>query len=86
MGLLIIDDEASYCGECGGGAFPRERSHATGTVYLARSGHACGVTWTRLGTHMKVTASVQFALREMRPDLEFVGNVPWRWVERPLDG
>lgn len=85
MGLLIVDDEASYCGECGGGAFPSQNSHATGTSYLARSDRACGVRWTKLGTHLNVTPTLEIELRQLRPDLEFVGRVPWRYAERSLD-
>lgn len=71
--VLIINPSASYCGECGWGAFPHEESHQTLAGYGAPYDRAgCGVEWNAVGTAYWDFEGLWDSVKEVRPDLEFV--------------
>ena len=85
MPVLIVDAESSMCGECGRGAFPEEKRHLTVAGPDGRRAKGCGVEWTELATHLRYLPfradriSADDYLRELRPDLHYIGVVPWDW-------
>jgi hypothetical protein len=84
MPVLIVDDDRSYCGECGRGAFLKEKRHLTVAWPDELGAAGCGVAWTELATHLR---SVPYRpgipaddfVRAVRPDLRYIGVIPWDW-------
>lgn len=68
---LEIGRYHSRCVACGNAADPTERAHLSRLGYADR-GEGCGVVWT----HVRATyygPDEEASVREMRPDLEFLG-------------
>jgi hypothetical protein len=91
MAVLIVDDDRSFCGECGRGAFPKDQKHVrvAGMAPIAERG--CGVEWTEIATHlMFVPYSAEHEpaaeyVRALRPDLTYIGVIPWDWDRSRMD-
>jgi hypothetical protein len=73
---LLIGRNESSCNACGGAADLNARSHDVLLGYGPSNGQpGCGVTWT----HVAATyTGTEDAVRQMRPDLEFVQLFPDR--------
>ena len=72
---LVIDHSWSYCGRCGRGARPSEKTHATLAGYGNDKGPGCGFRWTKVTTAY-AGPEMERAVRDLRPDLEFVEMWP----------
>jgi hypothetical protein len=84
LAVLIVDDDRSFCGECGRGAFAEDQRHLTVAWPDEPSAPGCGVEWTEIATHLRSAPGrpeemIDDAVRAVRPDLRFIGRVPWDW-------
>lgn len=69
---LEIGRYHSRCIACGNAADPTELSHTTRLGYDHGDGKGCGITWTHVRATYYGPAEAE-SVREMRPDLEFLG-------------
>jgi len=73
MATLIINRDESICGDCKGGADPTETFHFTRLGFP--SGLGCRATFTETATHSFLTPTFTEGVRNLRPDLPFIGYV-----------
>ena len=75
MATLYIDRSDSTCGACGGGADPYEESHITLLGWRATNDKmkGCGVLFDSVDTNYHYLGELEERIREMRPDLPWVG-------------
>lgn len=89
MAVLIVDDDCSFCGECGRGAIPAEKRHSKVAWPDDVGAPGCGVEWTELATHLRFVPWTQKPvddhIRRVRPDLPYIGHVPWDWKSGRFD-
>lgn len=72
---LVIDRSASYCGNCGKDANPNQETHRDITGYNPEPGGGCGVRWKHV-TSSYFGDNIEQAVRDMRPDLEWIEMFP----------
>ena len=69
--VLYIDTWSSECGNCGKSCDPDEKTHSKIYGYGADNGKpGCGIRWKYLASHY---TGMDEQLKQMRPDLEFIG-------------
>ena len=70
---LIVGDWHSWCGVCGRGADPDERTHRRVLPGWpgrpGQDGTGCGVEWTHVRADVTSRLGADEQIREMRPDL-----------------
>jgi hypothetical protein len=74
--ILYIDQSYSYCGACGKGCMPHEKTHRTMAGYQDHGKPGCGAKYTHLSTHY-LGGKIKVAAQNIRPDLP--------WYPRPSD-
>lgn len=76
MTTLYINKSESRCGACDGGADPDEESHITLLGWRAVNDNmkGCGAEFTELSTDYVGFPGLEEAIKEMRPDLPYVGE------------
>lgn len=80
--VLYIDTTSSECGACGKPADPYEQAHVTRLGWTAANApedsplrKGCGATFTHLSTHYSNFDDLYEHVRQMRPDLEWIGGM-----------
>lgn len=71
---LLVGSSSTECNNCGKGANPHDKTHDLQYFYGPESGKlpGCGIEWKFITpTYMGEVANR--AVREMRPDLQFIG-------------
>ena len=69
MSTLFINHSKSRCGACNRNADPYEETHANVTM----AGEGCGARYTQVSTDYFQMADLVSRIKEMRPDLPYVG-------------
>lgn len=72
MSTLYIDRSRSECGACHGNASPWEAAHLNENM----QGEGCGVIYTEVSTHCFGLPDLVERIKEMQPDLPYVGWEP----------
>lgn len=80
--VLYIDTTSSTCGACNLEADPYEKAHTSRLGWTAANSPSdsplrmgCGAVFTQLSSHYSDFDHLYDRIREMRPDLEWIGGM-----------
>jgi hypothetical protein len=75
MATLYINKSESRCGACNKGCDPNEESHITllGWAAVNDKMQGCGAEYTAVSSDYYGFPGLEEAIKEMRPDLPYIG-------------
>lgn len=79
---LVVDRWSSSCGDCGKAANPASKTHDILLGWGPTNGDpGCGVEWENV-TSNYVGMAMEEAIRNLRPDLNYIGPLDKDWPGR----